>query len=244
MPAPPGYVGYTVLQPAVMKDCVNTYVPAPAPAGQPALPAQPPSVKMTFDKAAEWVSQSQPGAVLPPGVPLPPPGFAGGFSFFEFIIQLNNLNGAKPVPAGHVILARIKTDASRVQPCNTPPKPRSSEYYEKFGNPAIDFQSAITACASIYCFKRVAEYAIVPDPAPQTQIPANENVAVVTPTPAQITAFNGAVTLRLTFDWDYDHCNQPPKSVLTFNAETLDPAQGGKVTWSTPGGPLRYTPGP
>lgn len=239
MPAPAGYVGFTVLQPAVMKTCVNAYVPAALP-GQPPPPAQPPSIKKMFDTAKKWVEQLQPGA--PPANPMPPPGFAGGFSFFEFIIQLNNLNGAKPIPAGNLIMGRITTKTSKVQPCNTPPKARNWIYYEKFDGTGIDFQSAITACASIYCFNRVCEYAIVPDPAPATPMPAGEHAVTIQPTAAQIATFDAAVTLRLSFDWNYDNCNQPPKSVLTFNAETLDPAQNGKVTWSTPGGPLTYTP--
>ena len=238
--APPGYVGFTVPQAVVLQSCVNAYVPAAAP-GQPPPAAQPPSVKELFDKATTWVQQSQPGGAPPPPAPLPPQGFGGGFSFFEFVIQLNNLNGAKPIPAGHVIMARISTTSSRVQPCNTPPVARNSIYLEKFDATAIDFQSAITGCDSIYCFSRVCEYAIVPDPTPGAAFKPGEHADIIAnPAPAQLAAFTDAITLRLTFRWDYDHCNQPKKSVLTFNAETLDPAQNGKVTWSTPGGPLTY----
>ena len=241
MPAPAGYVGYTVLQMPVLQNCVNTYVPAAAP-GQPAPPAQPPSVKGLFDKAAGWVQQSQPGGPAPPpGQPGPPPGFGGGFSFFECIIQVNNLNGAKPVPANHVIMARVHTATSKVVPCNTPPKAREWTYYEKFDGTGIDFQSAITGCATIYCFSRTMEYAILPDPAPAIAMPAGEHAAVIQPTPAQIAAFDAAITLQLTFHWDYDGCNPPTSSVLQFDAETLDPAQGGRVTWTVPGGPLVYS---
>jgi hypothetical protein len=243
MPVPAGYVGYTVLQQPVFKVCVSSYVPAASAPPQAPPPPQPPSVKQQFDRAAEWWSQSQPGGAPPPPAPLPPPGFGDGFSLFEFIVQLNNLNGGLPVPAGHVIVAKVSTDSTRVQPCGTPPRPRREEtYYEKFGVPAIDFQIAITGCKSTYCFNRVMECAIMPDPIPATAIPANEHAVRFAPTVAQATAFAAAVTLRFTYSWEYDHCKQPPTNVLKFTAETLDPNQGGGVTWTLPGSPIAYTP--
>lgn len=231
MPAPAGYVGYTVVQEAVVQTCVRAY--------QPATP-RPPSIQNVYARAAEWVQQSQPGAVLPPGVPLPPPSFRNGFSFFEFIVEINNLNGARPVPAGHVIVARITTQSSRIDPCGAPPRTRNSTYYEKFGQPAIDIQSAVTSCDSEYCFQRTAEYAILPDPAAATAIPAGEHAVVINLNAPQTQSFAQAVTLRLWWHWEYDHCNQPGQNRLFFSAETRDPTQGGAVTWTLPGSPLEY----
>jgi hypothetical protein len=228
MPPPPGYVGFMVFQPVVMKDCVKNYTPAAPAAPQPAPPAQPPSVKKIFDVASDYVTKAL-------------PGWGDGFSFFEMIIQLNNLNGAKPIPAGDLIVSRIKTETTRTQPCDVPRTPGNDTYYEKFGNP-IDFQVSITGCKSKYSFKRVMEYAIIGDPDPNLKIIANENALRITPTATQIATFDAAITLRLTLDWDYNHCDTPDKSVLKFNAETFDPNKGGQATWSLPGGPLSYTP--
>jgi hypothetical protein len=239
MAPPPGYVGFTVFQPVVLQVCVNNYVPAAPAAPQPAPPPQPLSVKGIFDQATTWVKESQPGAN--PAV-IPPLGFTDGFSFFEMIIQLNNLNGAKPIPAGDLIMARIKIDSARALCDAVLPTPKKIEYYEKFGDPPVDFQAHTVGCKCKSSFKQVLEYAIVADPDPAKKILAKENALRIGLTPAQITTFDAAITLRLTLDWQYDHCTVPHKSVLTFNAESLDPAQGGKVTWTLPGGPLSYAP--
>lgn len=237
MPAPAGHVGFTVIPDPVVRTCAQSYQPAGA-------PVRPPSVVKVFQAAANYVTWAQPGATVPPGQAARP-SFRNGFSFFEFIVQLNNLNGANPVPAGHVIAARITTTATREDPCGTPLPARTVSYYEKFTAPLIDVQSAFTGCASRYCFERTAEYAIVPDPDSTKPVPANEYADIYAATGAQIRTFEQAITLRLTWHWEYDNCSPPPpQNVLLFTAETLDPANGGRVTWTLPGSPITYEAAP
>ncbi|MGQ0584021.1 MAG: hypothetical protein ACT4O6_18945 [Reyranella sp.] len=236
MPAPAGYVGFTVLPDPVVRTCVQSYRPA-------GPPVRPPNVVKVYEAAANYVRWAQPGAVVPPNERVRA-GFRHGFSFFEFIVQLNNLNGAKPVPAGHVIMARITTDAAREDPCGTPLPSKVVSYYEKFAATSIDIQAAFTGCDSRYCFQRTAEYGIVPDPTPANPVPNNEYADKFIATPAQITAFEQAVTLRLTWHWEYDNCTPPTQNVLLFTAETLDPANGGAVTWTLPGSPIQYLGSP
>jgi hypothetical protein len=236
MPAPAGHVGFTVLPDPVVRTCAQSYQPA-------GPPVRPPSVIQVFDAAAQWVRNAQPGAVLTPGVGIRP-GFQHRFSFFEFIIQLNNLNGAKPVPAGHVIMARITTNATREDPCGMPFPPRTVTYYEKFGATPIDIQTGFTGCDSRYCFERIAAYAVVPDPIPANPVPNNEYADRFIATPAQIRTFEQMVTLRLTWRWEYDNCPPPTQNVLLFTAETLDPTNGGRITWTLPGSPIQYQGSP
>lgn len=237
MPAPAGHVGFTVLPDPVVRTCAQNYQPA-------GPPVRPPGIVKLFQAAANYVRWAQPGAVVPPRE-VKRIGFLHGFSFFEFIVQLNNLNGAQPVPANHVIVARITTDAAREDPCGTtlPSKPVS--YYEKFSGHLIDIQSGFTGCDSRYCFERKAEYAIVPDPNPANPVPAQEYADKFVATPAQVRVFEQAITLRLTWHWEYDNCSPPPaQNVLLFTAETLDPTNGGRVTWTLPGSPIQYEGAP
>lgn len=226
MAVPAGYVGFTVTQAVIFRTCVRNY--------RNALHA--PSQRRVFQTAQNWVAAAR-------------PGFANGFSFYEFAVLLNNLNGARPVPAGHAIVARITTQKASVSPCGVPRAPTNRSYFEKFGPNPLDIHFEIRGCDSEICYKRVAEYAIIPDPAPAVVPPggpAGEYAAIFNPTAAQTAQFNGAITLRLTWEWKYDNCNTPPRTPtatkhwFAFTAETLDPDRGGRVTSTTPGAPLIY----
>jgi hypothetical protein len=220
MPAPAGYVGYTVVQRPVFKTCVNAH----------ANPLHTPSMRDEIQKAVNA-------------------GFPGGFSLFEYVVTLNNLNGGAPVPAGHVIVGRVDHAWSRLQPCNVPRQPKHEFYYEKFGANPTDVSFFITGCNSWICYHRVVEFAIMPDPAPGTPVPANERAVSFAMNAAQQAAFAAAVTLRFYTKWYYDNCNNPPnaalcrmKHCLEFTAETFDPAvQPPRMTWTVPGAPLPYS---
>lgn len=218
MAVPNGYVGYTVTQRPVFQTCVAAY----------ANPAHTPSMTAEIQKAVNA-------------------GFPGGFSLFEYIVVLNNLNGAKPLPAGNVIVAKIDHAWSRIQPCGAPPAAKHKTYYEKFGPDPTDVAFFITGCQSEICYHRVVEYAIMPDPVPGAVFPAGEKAVSFAMPPAQVAVFAGAITLQFYTKWDYDGCNNPPttktgeKHYLEFTARTFDPGVApGHITWTLPGAPLPY----
>lgn len=225
MPKPAGYVGFKVPQQLILGTCSKNHFNG----------AHTPSIKNVFDMAASFVQGVVPNM---PGV-MPPPGFGNGFSFFEFIIELNNNNGTGPFPpAGTVLVAKETINRSRIQPCGSPPMVKKTERYEKFSN-GIDIQSAIVGCQAKLCFTKIMEYAFIPDPAPGVAVPANENAQTIQDadlTEAEKKAFSAAVTLRLEMEWEYDNCNKPPLTTggkthyFKFKADTLDPNNGGAVT--------------
>ncbi len=90
----------------------------------------------------------------------------------------------------------------------------------------------------------------MPDPAPAVQPqggPQGEYAGVITLNVAQQAQFAAAITLKLEWEWEYDNCNNPPQTPtntrhwFAFTAQTLDPNQGGAVTWTTPNAPLVST---
>jgi hypothetical protein len=227
MPAPAGYLGYTVPEETIFLTCVQDYY----------------SARHTPSQAGLIT------AAIARGL----------FSLFEFTVELNNLNGSVPVPAGNVIVGRQTYSWQREEPCGTVRAPSNKSYFEKFATPAIDLQSFITVCESrlIQPFKRTSEYAIMPDPNPLVKIPPGEHAAAYPDPPdplafyaAQIAAlnaaFNAAVTLKFDYQWEYDNCKNPrttscgKTNCLSFAAVTLDPAAGGAVTWTLPGAPKKY----
>jgi hypothetical protein len=237
MAVPAGYVSYTFIEQVMLTTCVNTY----------ANPRHSPSMANVMTEAARSVTQRQ-------------PGFANGFSFFEFSVLLNNLNGARPLPAGNVIVAKVSSSWTRIQPCGTPRPPTKRDYFEKFSIPppalgqpplnglggALDIQFFVTGCDSEICFERTVEYAILADPAPGTAIPNNEYAVTINLNAQQQQAFANAVTLRFNFSWRYDNCNNPRNTpcrrthCFEFTSRTLDPDKGGQVTSTLPGSPIKF----
>ena len=219
MPAPAGYVGYTVTQTPVFKTCVANHI------NNQYAPTQ---------KAVIAAARAKYGAA--------------GFSLFEYIVVLNNLNGGRPVPAGHVIVARVAEVWSRQEPCGVQRAPHlPTFYFEKFGANPTNFCFFLTGCKSQICYQRVVEYAIMPDPAPATPIRAKEYAARINLTAAQQAAFTAAGTLQFNMLWNYDNCNNPPrtphnkKHSFDFTAKTFDPTvQPARNTWTLPGRPLHY----
>ena len=85
------------------------------------------------------------------------------------------------------------------------------------------------------------EFAFMADPAPDVGFAANENTAII-PTAnmsaAEITAFESAITLTFTLNYEHDKCNVPPQTTggeihyMTFTAKTVDPDNGNAETFT------------
>ena len=219
MAPPPGYVGYTAIQEPDLATCVNTY------ANRNNSPSQVDTMAFAAKSVTDKIA-----------------GFESGFSLFHLIIQLNNLNGKAAVPAGNLIVGRMTDEFTREQPCDAPKVgPIKRVRYEKFSD-GVDVQFSITGCKSRLSFTRVMDYAIMPDPAPATPVPAKEHAWLIGKATAtkgtfelgtpNDKLFDESITLRLTLVWTYDNCGDATVNKLDFKGETLDPANGAKVTWT------------